>query len=119
MPLDLEAAEKAISEVATRFDFTASEMALGILKIVNTNMLHGLRAVTVERGHDPRDFVLIAFGGAGPVHATSLARELEIPKVIVPLYPGNFSAFAMLLTDLKHDYFGPNARGGFRGGGTV
>ena len=103
MPLDLEAAEKAISEVATRFDFTASEMALGILKIVNTNMLHGLRVVSPLDGDRPRDFVLIAFG-AGPVHATSLARELEIPKVIVPLYPGNFSAFAMLLTDLKHDY---------------
>ena len=104
MPLDPEAAEKAILRVATRFDFTSSEMALGILKIVNTNMLHGLRAVTIERGYDPRDFVLVAFGGAGPVHATALARELEIPKVIVPLYPGNFSAFAMLLTDLKHDY---------------
>ena len=104
MPLNPKAAEKAISQVATRFDFTSSEMALGILKIVNTNMLHALRAVTVERGHDPRDFVLVAFGGAGPVHATALARELEIPKVIVPLYPGNFSAFAMLLTDLKHDY---------------
>ena len=104
MPLDLEAAEKAISEVAARFDFTPSQMALGILKIVNTNMLHALRAVTVERGHDPRDFVLVGFGGAGPVHATALARELDVPKVIIPLYPGNFSAFAMLLTDLKHDY---------------
>jgi N-methylhydantoinase A len=67
-------------------------------------MVSALRRISVQRGHDPRDFVLVAFGGAGPVHANRLAAELEIPTVLVPMSPGTTSAMGLLVTDLKHDY---------------
>jgi N-methylhydantoinase A len=66
-------------------------------------MANAIRAITVERGLDPREFVLVAFGGAGPMHAAFLADELEIPMIVVPKAPGNFSAFGMLQTDIRHD----------------
>ena len=75
-----------------------------IVRIVNSNMAQALRIVSVERGHDPREFSLIAFGGAGPVHAVALAEELGIPEVIVPPAPGAFSALGLVATDLKRDY---------------
>jgi N-methylhydantoinase A len=71
---------------------------------VNSNMAQALRIVSVERGHDPREFSLIAFGGAGPVHAVALAEELAIPEVIIPPAPGAFSALGLVATDLKRDY---------------
>ena len=67
-------------------------------------MAEVLRIVSVERGHDPREFSLLAFGGAGPVHAVSLAQELDIPRVIVPPIPGGFSALGLVATDLKREY---------------
>ena len=63
-----------------------------------------VRGVSVEKGYDPRDFVLVASGGAGPLHVCAIARELHIPKVIVPLFPSHFSALGMLLADERHDY---------------
>jgi N-methylhydantoinase A len=63
-----------------------------------------VRGVSVEKGYDPRDFVLLASGGAGPVHAMAIARELKIPQVIIPLLPGHFSAMGMLMSDIKHDF---------------
>src|SRR5258705_9477161 len=66
-------------------------------------MAGAIRAVTVERGRDPRDFTLVAYGGAGPLHATSLAAELRIPRVLVPAGPGTHGAFGMLVTDIRHD----------------
>ena len=80
------------------------ETALGIIRIAVANMSFAVRGVSVEKGYDPREFVLVASGGAGPLHAVEIARELKIPKVIVPLLPAHFSALGMLMTDVKHDY---------------
>jgi N-methylhydantoinase A len=81
-----------------------TEAAAAIVEIVNSNMAEALRIVSVERGHDPREFALIAFGGAGPVHGAALAAELQIPEVIVPPVPGAFSALGLVAADLKRDY---------------
>jgi len=80
------------------------EFALGILRVVETNMERAIRVVSVERGHDPRDFVLVAFGGGGPLHACSLARALRIPTVLVPAMPGGLSAMGILVADAVRDY---------------
>ena len=105
MPLDAEAAYRAIDEkIARPLAMTTMEAAIGILEIANATMIRAIKLVTVERGYDPHDFVLIAFGGAGPLHATRLAEELEIPVVIVPPYPGNTSAFGMVMADMRYDY---------------
>jgi N-methylhydantoinase A len=78
--------------------------ARGIIEVANANMVRGIRVVSVERGHDPRDFVLIPYGGAGPLHAAALARELKIPRVLVPPIPGILSAMGMLISDIRHDF---------------
>ena len=105
LPIDLAAAEGAIeAEVATRFGLSVRDAAARIAEVVNSNMAQALRIVSVERGHDPREFSLIAFGGAGPVHAVALAEELAIPEVIIPPAPGAFSAMGLVATDLKRDY---------------
>jgi N-methylhydantoinase A len=78
-------------------------LAEGILAIINAKMAEAMRTITVEQGIDPREYSLVAFGGAGPMHAVALARELEIAQVIVPPAPGTFSAFGMLQTDIRHD----------------
>jgi len=80
------------------------EAANGIIKIVSSGMVEALRLVTVSRGEDPREYVLVAFGGAGPVHASLLAQELKIPRVIIPAAPGVHSAMGLLVSDLKRDY---------------
>lgn len=97
-------AHEAIAKLASRFDLGVDEMALGIIQIVNTNMSGLLQSMTVKRGYDPREFALVAFGGAGPIHATAIAGELGIPTVIVPISPGVFSAWGMLMADLRHDF---------------
>ena len=89
LPIDLAAAEAAIRKrVADPLGLGVTEAAARIVEIVNSNMAEALRIVSVERGHDPREFALIAFGGAGPVHAAALAAELQIPEVIVPARAG-------------------------------
>jgi N-methylhydantoinase A len=105
LALDVDAARRAIEACCARplgLDVTAA--AHGIIEIANAAMVNALRLVSVQRGYDPRDFVLIAFGGAGPVHANRLAAELSIPTVLVPMSPGTTSALGLLVTDLKHDY---------------
>ncbi|TMB86811.1 MAG: hypothetical protein E6J45_13330, partial [Chloroflexi bacterium] len=77
--------------------------ANGIIRVADAIMAGAIRAVTVERGRDPRDFTLVAYGGAGPLHATSLAAELRIPQVLVPAGPGTHGACGMLVTDIRHD----------------
>ncbi len=105
MELDAEGARRAIREkCADRLGMGVMEVALGIVEIANSAMVGALRQVSVQRGHDPRDFLLVAFGGAGPVHANRLAAELEIPTVLVPPSPGTTSAMGLLVTDIKHDY---------------
>jgi N-methylhydantoinase A len=76
---------------------------LGVIRIANANMIHLLKLVSVRRGRDPRDFAIVACGGGGSMHATALARELHVPRVIVPNHPGHFSAWGMLMSDLRHD----------------
>jgi N-methylhydantoinase A len=105
MPLDVDLARAAIrTKIAEPLGLEVNEAALGIIKIAIAEMSLAVRGVSVERGYDPRDFALVAFGGAGPIHAAEIARELHIPKVIVPRFPGHFSALGMLLADLRHDY---------------
>src|SRR4051794_21396172 len=105
LPIDAAAAHAAIArEVAGPLGLGGEEAAAKIVEIVNANMAAALRIVSVERGHDPRDFALIAFGGAGPVHAAFLADELGMSEVVVPPAPGAFSALGLVATDLKRDY---------------
>ncbi len=105
LPIDLAAAEAAIREhVARPLGLGIVEAAAAIVEIVNSSMAEALRIVSVERGHDPREFTLIAFGGAGPVHAAALAAELDIPQIVVPPAPGAFSALGLVAADFKRDY---------------
>jgi N-methylhydantoinase A len=83
---------------------TVEEFAAGILRVVETQMEKAIRVISVERGHDPRDFILVAFGGGGPLHACALARALQIPRVLVPAIPGALSALGILLADTVRDY---------------
>ncbi|MFV2044593.1 MAG: hydantoinase/oxoprolinase family protein [Anaerolineales bacterium] len=103
--LDREASKRAIDTfIAQPLGMTTLEAALGILQVANAKMIRAIKLVSVERGYDPHDFVLIAFGGAGPLHATQLAEELEIPVVIVPPFPGNTSALGLVMADMRYDY---------------
>ena len=103
--LDVEAARRTIKErCADPLGMGVDEVALGIVEIANSAMVGALRRVSVQRGYDPREFVLVAFGGAGPVHANRLAAELDIPTVHVPTSPGTTSAMGLLVTDIKHEY---------------
>ena len=105
MALDKAAAEKAIkTHVADPLGLSVVEAAAGILRIVNTNMAVDLRLAFQSRGEDPRKYMLAAFGGAGPLHSTMLARDMKIPKVIAPLYPGINSAMGLLQTSVRHVY---------------
>jgi N-methylhydantoinase A len=103
--LQRDKAAQAITEkIAKPLGFSLEEAALGILTIANFNMSLSVRAVSVEKGYDPRDCVLVPSGGGGPLHALAIAKELSVPRVIVPPMPAHFSALGMLLADLKHDY---------------
>ena len=105
LPIDAAAAEAAIAcDVGTPLGLEVAEAAAKIVEIVNSSMAEALRIVSLERGHDPREFALIAFGGAGPVHAAFLAEELDIAEVIVPPAPGAFSALGLVASDVKRDY---------------
>ena len=105
MTLDRAAAERAIREhVAEPLGLDTVEAAAGILRIVNTNMAVDLRLAFQSRGEDPRKYMLAAFGGAGPLHSALLARDLRIPRVVVPLYPGINSAMGLLQTSVRHVY---------------
>jgi len=98
-----ELAAAALDRLATRLPgMDAQAVAAGILRIVNAEMAKVLRIVSLERGHDPRQFTLVAFGGAGPLHAAELAEELAIPRIIIPPFPGLLSAWGLLVAGLKH-----------------
>jgi N-methylhydantoinase A len=104
MPLDVKAAEAALERVAKPLGMDATAVADGILRIAATAMSYAVKGVTTERGFDAGDFALVAYGGAGPLHAVEVAREIGIRKVIIPGAPGVFSAFGMLFSDLRYDY---------------
>ncbi len=105
MKLDVEAARAAIGRVAQALgpNIGVEETAMAIVRIVNNNMIAALRSVLIERGLDPHDFTLCAFGGATPLHASELCGEVGIPKAIVPLNPGQFSAYGFILTNPRVD----------------
>ncbi len=98
-----EPAREAVRKVASQLDMEDLKLAEGILAVINGRMADGIRTITVSRGIDPRDYTLVAFGGAGPMHAVWLAEELDIREIIVPNSPGAFSALGMLQADLRHD----------------
>jgi N-methylhydantoinase A len=103
--LDVDRARKAIADrCAGPLGMDVVQAAQAIVEIANASMVKALRLVSVQRGYDPRDFVLIAFGGAGPVHANRLAAEIDSASVLIPPSPGTTSALGLLVTDLKHDY---------------
>ena len=101
---DVRAVEHAMTELGRKLDMDAKAAARGIIRIANHNMTNALKLISLNRGHDPRDFVLVAFGGGGGMHASALARELGIKTVIVPMKAAVFSALGMLLSDLRRDY---------------
>lgn len=98
-----ELSNEAVGKLARQLDVGMDEAAEGVLTILNHNMANAIRSRTIQKGHDPRKFTLVAFGGAGPLHAVDVARSLGVPEVIVPLYPGITSAMGLLTTDLKYD----------------
>ena len=97
-------AREAIERLATKLGLGVMETAQGIISVVTANMARAIRVISVQRGHDPRDYTLMAFGGAGPLHAARLAKELEIGRVLVPRNPGILCAMGLLLTDLRADF---------------
>jgi N-methylhydantoinase A len=103
MRIDVGAAHRALEGIGARLGVGARDAARGVLRFSIAQMAHALRLVSVRRGHDPRDFTFIAYGGAGPLHAAALARELGIRRVVIPPAPGNFSAFGMLLSEIRSD----------------
>lgn len=104
VPLRPESAAEAIAEhIARPLGMSIPEAACGILEIVHSHMMRAVRLVSIERGHDPRRFAMVAFGGAGPMHAAFLAEAMGIPEVFIPPHPGVFSALGLLLADFRHD----------------
>jgi N-methylhydantoinase A len=102
--LRLDLAEEAVGRLARRLALGVHETAHGIVAIANAHMMGAARTVSVQRGFDPRDFTLVAFGGAGPLHANELARELGVARLLIPRSPGVTSALGLLVGDIKHDY---------------
>jgi N-methylhydantoinase A len=102
---DMHAVERALGEIAQKLGVDTAEVAEGVIRIANNNMINALKLVSLNRGYDPRDFTLVAFGGGGGMHAVALAAELGIRKVIIPRAADVFSAWGMLMSDLRRDYF--------------
>ena len=103
MAIDKAAAEQSLTAVAQSLEMDELGLAAGMVAVADSTMANAIREITVMRGIDPRDFTLVAFGGAGPLHATSLADELDLDTVVVPVNPGVLSAYGMLQTDTRHD----------------
>lgn len=124
LTLDKDAAHRVIeTEIAKPLGLSVVEAAAGIVRVANANMVRGIRVVSVERGHDPRRLTLVPFGGAGPMHGAAVARELAIPRILVPPTPGILCALGMLVSDLRHDlietHLGPYTDFGFAHGEAI
>ena len=104
MPLDMEASRRAVAKLASQIKMRVEDFAEGIVAVADANIEQAIRLISVERGHDPREFVLVAFGGGGPVHAASLMARLDMAAVLVPPNPGVFSACGLLFADAVRDY---------------
>jgi N-methylhydantoinase A len=102
---DMVSAEAALRQVGERLGTNADDVARGIIRIANNNMVNALKLVSLNRGHDPRDFTLVAFGGGGGMHAVALGVELGVKKVVIPAGASVFSAWGMMMSDLRRDYF--------------
>jgi len=102
---DMKAVDRALAVVAKKLKVSKEEAARGIVRIANHNMINALKLVSLNRGYDPRDFTLVAFGGGGGMHAVALAQELGIRKVVIPRAADVFSAWGMLMSDLRRDFF--------------
>ena len=102
---DMSAVEASLNKVAQKLSVTIDEAAQGIIRIANNNMVNALKLVSLNRGFDPRDFTLVAFGGGGGMHALALAAELGVQKVVIPTGAAVFSAWGMMMSDLRRDYF--------------
>ena len=102
---DMQAVETALSAVGKHLGVSTTDAARGIVRIANNNMVNALKLVSLNRGHDPRDFTLVAFGGGGAMHAVALAKDLGVSKVVVPAEAAVFSAWGMMMSDLRRDYF--------------
>ena len=105
--LDRQAARTAIATIGDQLGLDPIAMAEGICDVANSQMAQAIRTITISRGIEPRDFTLVAFGGAGPMHAVFLAKELGIPETVVPRFPGAFSAWGMLQTNIRKDFSEP------------
>jgi N-methylhydantoinase A len=104
LTLDRDLAVRSMGAAADRMDISADDVAAGMIRIATTKVVGAVREITVERGHSPADFAILSFGGAGGIIAADTARELSVPRVIVPPGPGAFSALGMLMADVVHDY---------------
>ena len=104
MAIDANASRAAIARLGEKFGITWERAASGILQVVTANMVNAIRAMTVERGLDPRDFALFSFGGAGPLHSGYLARELEVSEIVIPAYPGVMCAVGLLTSGMRMDF---------------
>ncbi|MCA0044913.1 hydantoinase/oxoprolinase family protein [Celeribacter litoreus] len=104
MKVRRDLAVASVQRLADKLGLGVMETAQGIISVVTANMAKAIRVISVQRGHDPRDYAMMAFGGAGPLHAARLARELDMSKIIVPLTPGTLCALGLLLTDLRADF---------------
>ena len=102
--IDVNLSRKVYKKIAQKLNQSLEEAAISVLRIVESNTINALKLITVQRGNDPRDFSLLACGGGGPIHASSLAKELGIKEVIIPFYPGLFSAWGMLVTAPRRDF---------------
>ncbi len=103
MRLDGDLARRGVADMAAGLDMSSLELAHAVVEIADENMANAIRMVSIDRGHDPRHFALLAFGGAGPLHGAAVARKLHIPTLVVPPFPGSFSALGLLLGDLRVD----------------
>lgn len=105
MALDVEASKRVVKEhICDKTNLSLMEATMGILSVVNANMTRAIRLISVEKGYDPREFTLVSFGGGGGLHCGALARELGIPRILVPPSPGTFCSLGLLVTDVRSDY---------------
>jgi N-methylhydantoinase A len=108
MEIDAEASRKSMERISQQIGFNEVDAAKAIITVVNSNMARTIRKISIERGYNLREFTLVAFGGAGPLHASLLAKELNIPTILIPFEPGTLSSLGILLTDVRMDFVKTN-----------
>jgi N-methylhydantoinase A len=102
--VSMDKARQSMQEIADFFGLSIEEAAMGVIRLADANMVNALKLVSVRRGYDPREFTIVAFGGGGSMHAAALGRELRVKRILVPTAPAVFSAWGMLMADLRNDY---------------